>query len=70
MTQHADILDQREPMSRAFAWALGLHVTLIASIAIYNWVNLHGESFGAKDAGGGAIGIEAVSAIQIGRAHV
>ena len=64
---HADILDQREPMSRYFVWALGLHVTLVGSIAIYNWVNLRGESFGAKDAGGGAIGIEAVSAIPIPR---
>jgi len=67
MSQHADILDQREPMSRAFAGALAMHVTLIAATAVYSWVNRRGESFGAKDAGGGAIGIEAVSSIPIPR---
>ena len=67
MTQHIDILDQRDPMSRAFAWALALHITLIGSVAVYNWVNLQRDSFGAKDAGGGAIGVEAVSSIPIPR---
>lgn len=64
---HPDILDQREPISRAFAAALGLHVTLIAATGIYGWVSTHRDSFGAKDAGGGAIGIEAVSSIPIPR---
>ncbi len=71
MTQHADILDpinnQRDPMSRAFVGALALHVTLIATVGVYNWVNLQRDSFGAKDAGGGAIGVEAVSSIPIPR---
>ena len=67
MNQHADILDQREPMSRAFAGALALHVALITAIGVYSWVDTHGDAFGAKDAGGGAIGIEAVSAIPIPR---
>ena len=40
---------------------------LIATMGIYNWVNLHRDSFGATDAGGGAIGIEAVSSIPIPR---
>jgi protein TonB len=62
---HGDILDQREPVSRAFGAALGLHVTLLAAAGIYNWVSTHGDSFGAKDAGGGAIGIEAVKSIPI-----
>jgi protein TonB len=67
MNQHADILDQREPMSRAFGGALALHVTLLTAIGVYSWVNTHRDSFGATDAGGGAIGIEAVSAIPIPR---
>ena len=34
MQQHADILDQHEPMLRAFGGALALHVTLIAATGI------------------------------------
>jgi protein TonB len=67
VNQHADILDQREPMSRAFAAALALHVTLIAATGIYGWMSTHRDSFGAPDAGGGAIGIEAVKSIPIPR---
>lgn len=64
---HPDILDQHEPSSRAFAAALGLHVTLIAAIGVYGWVSTHRDSFGAPNAGGGAIGIEAVSSIPLPR---
>ncbi len=64
---HADILDQHEPMSRAFAAALGLHVTLLVAAGIYGWVSTHRDSFGAPDAGGGAIGVEAVTSIPIPR---
>jgi protein TonB len=64
---HPDILDQREPLSRAFVAAVGLHVTLIAAIGIYGWVSTHRDSFGAPNAGGGAIGIEAVSSIPLPR---
>jgi TonB family protein len=62
---HPDILDQPEPLNRAFLAALTLHVTLIAGMAIYGWVSSHHESFGAPDAGGGAIGIEAVKSIPL-----
>jgi TonB family protein len=62
---HPDILDQPEPLSRAFMAALTLHVTLIAGMGIYGWVSSHHESFGAQDAGGGAIGIEAVKSIPL-----
>src|SRR6266436_9846680 len=65
MSQHADILDQREPVSRAFAGSLALHVTLIAATAIYSWMSTHRDSFGAQNAGGGAIGIEAVKSIPL-----
>jgi protein TonB len=65
MTQHADILDQREPMGRAVGYAITLHVTVVLALALYNWMQSHGEVFGAKDAGGGAIGIEAVNAIPL-----
>ncbi len=62
---HPDILDQPEPLSRAFVAALTLHVTLLAGMGIYSWVSSHHESFGAPDAGGGAIGIEAVKSIPL-----
>ena len=60
-----DLWDQPEPLNRAFLAALTLHVTLIASMGIYGWVSSHHESFGAQDAGGGAIGIEAVKSIPL-----
>ena len=62
---HPDILDQPEPLNRAFVAALTLHVTLLAGMGIYSWVSSHHESFGAQDAGGGAIGIEAVKSIPL-----
>jgi TonB family protein len=62
---HPDILDQPEPLNRAFVAAVSLHVTLIAGMGIYGWVSSHHESFGAPDAGGGAIGIEAVKSIPL-----
>jgi protein TonB len=62
---HPDILDQPEPLNRAFVAALTLHVTLLAGMGIYSWVSSHHESFGAPDAGGGAIGIEAVKSIPL-----
>jgi protein TonB len=62
---HPDILDQPEPLNRAFIAAVTLHVTLIAGMGIYGWVSSHHESFGAPDAGGGAIGIEAVKSIPL-----
>src|SRR5579871_2400788 len=65
MTQHADILDQREPMTRAFVGALALHVTVAAGFALYNWMGSHHDTFGAPNAGGGAIGIEAVNTIPL-----
>lgn len=62
---HPDILDQPEPLNHAFMAALTLHVTLLAGMGIYSWVTSHHDSFGAQDAGGGAIGIEAVKSIPL-----
>ena len=64
MTQHADILDQQDSMLGPFFFAVGLHVTVVTAIAIYGLAS-SSESFGAKDAGGGAIGIEAVESIPL-----
>ena len=62
---HPDILEQREPLNRAFLAALTLHVTLLAGMGIYGWMSKHTDSFGAMNAGGGAIGIEAVKSIPL-----
>ena len=62
---HPDILDQPEPLNRSFVAALTLHVTLVGGMGIYGWVSTHHESFGAQNAGGGAIGIEAVKSIPL-----
>jgi protein TonB len=62
---HPDILEEREPLRRAFLAALTLHVTLLASMGIYAWMDAHRDSFGAQNAGGGAIGIEAVKSIPL-----
>jgi TonB family protein len=62
---HPDLLDQPEPLNRAFVAALTLHVTLLGGMGIYNWMNSHHDSFGAQNAGGGAIGIEAVKSIPL-----
>jgi TonB family protein len=65
MTQHADILDQRDPIRGAFIGALALHASLVGAAALYSWMNGHTDLFGAKNAGGGAIGVEAVNTIPI-----
>jgi periplasmic protein TonB len=60
-----DLWDQPEPLNRAFVAAVTLHVTLLAAMGIYGWVSSQHDSFGAQDAGGGAIGIEAVKSIPL-----
>ncbi|HML15948.1 MAG TPA: TonB C-terminal domain-containing protein [Bryobacteraceae bacterium] len=65
MTQHADILDSHERIGAAFAGAIALHVSLVAAILISGWIAAHTQTFGAKDAGGAAVGIEAVNSIPI-----
>jgi TonB family protein len=57
--------DQPQPLKGSLTAAIALHVTVIAGFGIYGWVNSHRDTFGAKDAGGGAIGIQAVKAIPI-----
>jgi TonB family protein len=65
MTAHADILDQRDSLGGAFVGAIALHGALVAGLLGYQWLQGHRESFGALDAGGAAVGIEAVSAIPL-----
>jgi TonB family protein len=62
---HADILDQHEPVKRPFLFALGLHGGLLAAAIGYNLIGTHRDTFGAKDAGGGAVGVQVVATIPL-----
>jgi len=65
LSEHADILDDRESLGGAFAGALMLHVALLGGITAYTFFKGHTEAFGSPDAGGGAIGVEAVNSIPL-----
>jgi outer membrane biosynthesis protein TonB len=64
MDAHAGLLDQREPIGGAFWGAVALHVALFGGLTLYSLVNTR-ESFGAPDAGGAAVGVEAVKSIPL-----
>ena len=64
MTAHADILDQPERLSGAFLGAVLLHAGVAGGLLLSTWVQSH-TSFGAKDAGGNAVGVEAVNTIPL-----
>jgi TonB family protein len=65
MSGHAEILDERERLRGAFAGAIALHAGIIGGLALSAWMAGHTDSFGAPDAGGAAIGIEAVNTIPL-----
>ena len=62
---HADILDQRESLRGPFTGALTLHVAVIGGLIVYALMGMHRESFGDPNAGGAAVGIEAVKSIPL-----
>ena len=64
VTAHPDILDQRDSLKGAFIAAVALHVAIFGGMALRNLLH-PSTSFGAPDAGGGAIGIEAVKSIPL-----
>jgi len=65
MSHHADILDARDPIRGAFFAALALHGAILAVVAVSVWISGHQETFGDKNAGGAAIGIETVDTIPL-----
>jgi len=62
---HADILDQREPLRGPFTGALALHVGIVGALVLYTFVLGHSKPFGDPNAGGAAVGIEAVKSIPL-----
>jgi outer membrane biosynthesis protein TonB len=64
MSAQAGILDEREPISGAFWGAIALHVAVFGGLTLYNWMNTR-VSMGAPDAGGAAVGVEAVKSLPL-----
>ena len=62
---HADVLDQREPLRGPFTGSLLLHVGIVGAVVVYGLLIGRRESFGDPNAGGTAVGIEAVSKIPL-----
>jgi colicin import membrane protein len=62
---HADILDQHDSLRGPFTGALALHVGIAAGLVLYAYVLGHSEQFGDPNAGGAAVGIEAVKSIPL-----
>lgn len=65
MTQHADILDARESLRGGFWGSIGLHAGLIGIAVAYALINANTVQFGDPNAGGAAVGVEAVKSIPI-----
>jgi len=62
---HADILDQKESLGKPFTGAFLLHAAVIGGLVGYAWIGAHRESFGDPNAGGLAVGIDAVKSIPL-----
>jgi periplasmic protein TonB len=62
---HADILDQRESLRAPFTGALALHVGVVGALIVYAYIYGHRELIGDPNAGGAAVGIEAVKSIPL-----
>jgi TonB family protein len=65
VSAHGDILDDRDRLGGAFAGALALHLAMLGVLVGYQLYQGNRDAFGAKDAGGGAIGVEAVNTIPL-----
>lgn len=64
MTAPADLLDQREAMKGAFLGALFLHVAILGGLTAFTLIHER-DHLGAPDAGGAAVGVEAVKSIPL-----
>jgi len=65
MTANAEILDAREPVGGPLVAALALHGALIGAAVLSSVLSIRHNAFGAPDAGGQAVGIEAVNSIPL-----
>jgi periplasmic protein TonB len=65
MTQHADILDVREPLTGGFWASVSLHGTLIGIAVAYALINANTTKIGDANAGGSAVGVEIAKSIPL-----
>ena len=62
---HIDILDQHESLRAPFTGALALHVGIAGALVLYTFLYGRREMLGDKNAGGAAVGIQAVKSIPL-----
>jgi TonB family protein len=60
-----DTLEHSDPVGRAFLGALGLHVALLSGLLLTGWLEREHDSFGSKNAGGAAVGVEVVDSMPL-----
>ncbi|HTS77279.1 MAG TPA: TonB family protein [Bryobacteraceae bacterium] len=65
MTPHADILDVRESLRAGFWGSVALHLSLIGIALSYAFWTSDTVHFGDPNAGGAAVGVQAVKSIPI-----
>lgn len=65
MTQHADILDTRESLTGGFWGSVLLHGSLIGVAVAYTLIVSNAVPMGDPNAGGAAVGVEAVKSIPL-----
>jgi outer membrane biosynthesis protein TonB len=64
MSAQADMFDERQSVGGYFLAALALHAVIFGGLAVYNLATEH-HSFGAPNAGGAAVGVEAVKSLPL-----
>jgi len=65
VTAPGDLLIQPERIRGAFVGALAMHAALVGGFIYSGWLKAHRDAFGAKDAGGASVAIEAVNSIPL-----
>jgi TonB family protein len=65
VTAPEEILGPPERIRGAFLAALAMHAALIGGMIFSGWLAAHRDIFGAPDAGGGSVAIEAVNTIPL-----
>lgn len=65
MTAPGQILGQPDRVRGAFLGALAMHGALVLAFIYSSWFAAHRDAFGAPDAGGSSVAIEAVNSIPL-----
>jgi TonB family protein len=70
VSQHADILDERDSLRAPFFGAIAFHVGVVSLLVGYSWwINRGRVQFGSPDAMGGSVGIQAVDTLPFPERH-